>query len=197
MTMRAERGRLPSIGLWLAGATLISFFSSPAAGEPPVSPRPSLGFQIELPPLVELDPIGGRDLLATGNAATNGLVSGLSFDLGRYDSAGGNRPQALRARVIRRVEKVWRVAVSRSTQTSDSYEVRVELIAPDGTVGALGVAGDPSAKLAARIVPLHPVRIDEGGTAFLQGGVELELDLAAAERSGRYEGSLSVTLLPR
>lgn len=197
MMMRAERGRLPSIGLRLAGAVLVSLFSWPAGGEPPVSPRPALGIQIELPPLVELDPIGGRDLLAAGNAATNGLVSGLSFDLGSYDSAGGNRPQALRARVIRRVEKVWRVAVARSTKTLDSYEVRVELIAPDGTVGALGVAGDPSAKLAARIVPLHPARIEEGGTAFLQGGVELELDLAAAERAGRYEGSLSVTILPR
>jgi hypothetical protein len=195
--MRAERGSLPSIGLRLAGAALVSLFSWQAGGEPAAPPRPAVVFQIELPPLVELDSIGGRDLLAAGNAATIGLGSGLSFDLGGYTSAGGNRPPAFRARAVRRVEKLWRVAVESSTLAPQSYEVRVDVIAPDGTSGALGIPGDPASKLAARIVPLHPVRIEEGGATFLQGGVELELDLAAAERAGRYEGSLSVTLLPR
>lgn len=194
--MRAERGSLPSIGLRLAGAALVSLCSWQAGGEP-APPRPAVVFQIELPPLVELDSIGGRDLLAPGNVATSGLVSDLSFDLGTYTSAGGNRPSAFRARAVRRVEKLWRVAVVSSTKAPESYEVRVELMAPDGTAGALGIPGDPGSKLAARIVPLHPVRVEEGGATFLQGGVELELDLAAAERAGRYEGSISVTLLPR
>ncbi len=146
---------------------------------------------------MELDSIGGRDLLAAGNAATIGPVSGLSFDLGAYTSAGGNRPPAFRARAVRRVEKLWRVAIESSPKAPESYEVRVEVIAPDGTIGALGIPGEPASKLAVRIVPLHPIQIEEGGATFLQGGVELELDLAAAERAGRYEGSLSVTLLPR
>lgn len=195
--MWAERGRFPSIGLRLAGAALVSLLAWPAAGVPPTSPRPAVGFQIELPRLVELDSIGGRDLLATGNAPTNGLVTGLSFDLGSYGAAGASRPQALRARVVRRVEKLWRVALDGSTKEPDAHEVRVELIAPDGTLGALGVAGEPSAKIAIRAVPLNPVRIEEGGTAFLQGGVELELDLATARQAGRYEGAISVTVIPR
>lgn len=195
--MRVERGSLPSIGLRLAGATLFLLCSWRAGAEPVAHPRPVVDFQIELPPLVELDSIGGRDLLAAGSVATNGLGSGLSSDLGTYGAAGGKRPPAFRARAVRRVEKLWRVAVDGSTKVPGSYEVRVELIAPDGTVGALGIPGDPASKLAARIVPLQPVRIEEGGATFLQGGAELELDLAAAERAGRYEGSLSVTLLPR
>ena len=195
--MRAERGRLPSIGLRLVGASLVSLLVWPAVGEPPASPRPTAGFQIELPRLVELDSIGGRDLLATGNATTNGTLSGLSFDLGSYGAAGANRSQALRARVVRRVEQLWRVPLGGPAKAPDSYEVRIELIAPDGTVGALGVAGDPAAKVATRAVPLHPVRIEEGGAAFLQGGVELELDLATARQAGRYEGSISVTVIPR
>lgn len=195
--MWAERGRFPSVGLRLAGAALVSLFSWPAAGEPPAAPRPVVSFQIELPRLVELDSIGGRDLLATGNATTNGLVSGLSFDLGSYGVAGASRPQALRARVVRRVDKLWRVALEGSRKEPDAHEVRVELIAPDGTVGALGVAGEPAAKIAIRAVPLNPVRIEEGGAAFLQGGVELELDLATARQAGRYEGSISVTVIPR
>jgi hypothetical protein len=193
----AERGSLPSIGLRLTGAALVLLFSSQAGGEPVAPSRPAVAIQIELPPLVELDSIGGRDLLAAGNVATSGPGSGLSFDLGGYTSAGGNRPPAFRARVVRRVEKLWRVAVEGSTTAPESYEVRVDVIAPDGTAGVLGIPGDPASRLAARIVPLHPVRIEEGGATFLQGGVELELDLAAADRAGRYEGSLSVTLLPR
>lgn len=195
--MRAERGRLPSIGLRLAGVALVTLCSWQAGAEPTAPARPAVVFQIELPPLVELESIGGRDLLGAGNAPTNGLASGLSFDLGSYSATGANRPQALRARVVRRVEKLWRVAVESSMKAPESYEVRVELIAPDGTVGALGITGHPAAKLAARVVPLLPVRVEEGGAAFLQGGVELELDLAAAAQAGRYEGSLSVTLLPR
>ncbi len=154
--------------------------------------------QLVIEPRVALEPIRHSELaggLTTTASATRPAVTlggrgllveptGLLFSLPSQ-------------RVVREVSALWRMELPPDVDPRDLV-VSYELVASSGRRDRLSYPGEPDSEIRVRLRPTGPVEIEAGGDGVVvEGGVVLELDLAAARLGGRHDGTLVVTVTPR
>ncbi len=100
-------------------------------------------------------------------------------------------------RIIREVPALWRMELPPGVEPRDLV-VSYELVASSGRRDGLSYPGEPDSEIRIRLRPVGPIEIDtQTDGVVVEGGVVLELDLAAARFAGDHAGTLVVTVTPR
>lgn len=156
------------IGNLLVIAAIAATAAIAFAEEPAVSPR------VDLPDVTSFE------------ISEDGTVGAQAF--------GGRLRVPGRTLVTRRVPDLWKLRLPDGERPED-LTVSYELTDMTGRLGYLGHALFPNEQIPVRLRPLPPRIVGEEDDAVLvEGGIILELSLAAARRAGTYRGILTVTI---
>ena len=135
------------------------------------------------------------DMTLEGITSTE-LVGGSAVQDGTWPSsksAGQGPGLGISMIVSRSVSSLWRMALPE--QDRGSLEVSYEIVGANGAAGCLSHVVEPEAEIWVTVRPLQPtVLSSDGQTALLEGGDDLDLDLARARSAGTYAGTLRVTI---
>jgi len=143
--------------------------------------------RIQIEPTIRLEEIRADELLPD---ATQRAIS-----LGSY-ARGGAVPagRTMDPGIVRHVPVLWRMYVP-DERLIESLEVRVQMIAPDGSPGRLGTTDGTRSAIRAVARSTPPVVVErDGDGAVVQGGLTLLLDLEEIRNAGTYTGTLSITI---
>jgi len=136
---------------------------------------------------LNLQPVGPREL---GHDGRTGAASAGSWSPGRLASVMDSGPE----RLTRRIPNAWTLRLPPDA-TPGSFDVRIEVEAPDGTRGCLVNADRPSSRLLVSARPLPPIVIDRDAEGVTWSGAAiLQLDLREATTAGAHRGRLVVTI---
>ena len=99
------------------------------------------------------------------------------------------------AKVVRReLPDVWQLRMLGEARPED-LAVSYELRSANGHLGYLSHHQQPEVEIEVKIRPLPPLVVAADTSGFLvQGGVELEIEVASVRMAGAYGGTLEVTL---
>jgi hypothetical protein len=139
---------------------------------------------------------GPRTLAAiSSQELLGGADTAVSLGHWRARSAGVAAVATARAApVIREMPAVWRLETGPDVDPS-AMDVRYQLLSAGGGGSCIGHERDAHSALCLTVVPLRPrvISRDEHRT-LIEGGVQLEIDLGAATRAGRYSGTLAYSI---
>ncbi|NKB89655.1 MAG: hypothetical protein GKS06_15670 [Acidobacteria bacterium] len=121
-------------------------------------------------------------------------ASGAAVALGSWNGAVGMSEFPAPPIIPRTVDDAWEFRVEQSQRRNTFFDVDYQLRAANGSPGMLSHTGDETSTMLVRLQPVTPPVVDSDGTHdVFQGGLVFYLDLAGARRSGRYQGTLTVT----
>jgi len=147
---------------------------------------------------LELDPVGFAELLglhedevretAPPVSFAGSFGSGLTVELPRLT------PRPLENRISRRVPAFWRYRLAHSVRPQN-LDVTYRLISIGGTAGRLDSANTADSNILVTAHALVPHEVElEDDEVVVEGGLELVLDLGQLKHSGRYSGTLYLTV---
>lgn len=190
-----RRSPFPGAAALLVAALL----GSPVAADPPggaafradAGALPGGGLAME--PRLTLAAIHPRELSESASVAFSGGAAPLSSAFAGFDAPLPRREPELRTVVEREIPELWQLRIS-SEAVPELLDVRYDVVSARGRPDRLSHR-EAESEIRVRVVPIRPrvVRRDGDG-AIVEGGVVLELDVAAARVAGTYLGTITATV---
>jgi hypothetical protein len=174
--------------------------TAPAVADPGVTPRElsleRAAFWTDRPDLVlaverhlTVDPVNLREINRGRDAA--------AFDLGGWSPhTSRTSASAFNLVVTRTIDALWRAAIADDQGRMDDHlDVQITVIGPSGRTDRLDNQSAPEAFIQITATPTTTVEMQRSSEGrLLEGGAVLEMDLAHATRSGRYQGTVVITV---
>lgn len=136
---------------------------------------------------LSLQSVGPRELGLDGRSSA---ASAGRWSHERLASVMDSGPE----RLTRRIPNAWTLRLPPDVRPG-SFDVRLEVEAPDGTRGCLVSTDQPGSRLHVSARPLPPVVIDRDAEGITWSGAAiLQLDLREATTAGSHRGRLVVTI---